>query len=583
MSQIVILVDQSSKLSPQSSLGSASMEPPQYSFIQQSDNVGASRTRRAVRSHAMKAVRRQQRQENVKTSQLTWPEKKSSSIESQLANLEVQYLDVAERRSQSQHQRQSPNQEERAFGSLPPHRFQESVQNREEDELNIDSSPRVASTRVHRRFEWVEDLPFVERLAYSRTLSSEAEEEKPSNGKIIREVLGAGRVDPFQTFPVRADRSMSELMDHYVTILPAIFSGIRARKPIISPDLYRIAITHQASVHAMTAYASKSLDVLRRSDTSTLTLSHTMRAVQGVNESLLAISKGRDDRDNGVILAIALLAFAELRFGRHDVARQHWIGLRVFLRYRGGFSAIRCNHSLKVALAWNSTVWSSSRYSKNVGSLDLPSLVEPETREDLYLACQDFITYFHQLNDNSYSHSVYSEPDDLSHTTYPYKYSSTARKVSLFAPGTPFHRLFAPGSDNLVGLSQRRTSDACRMPCLLYINAVVLEYANAPYLIDCFFSNLNNAFYEDNPLNCVSPEYFLMQLLLGIDGAEKENEKRLYTVTRLAYVAKRLRKSSFEMARSALLENLVRADGERREKPLFMWDPAVLEMEILRN
>ena len=121
------------------------------------------------------------------------------------------------------------------------------------------------------------------------------------------------------------------------------------------------------------------------------------------------------------------------------------------------------------------------------------------------------------------------------------------------------------------------------MPCLLYINAVVLEYANAPHLIDCFFLNLNNAFYEGNPLSYVSPEHFFIQLLLGIGGAETKNEERLYTVTRLAYVAKRLGKSSFEMARSALLENLVLSDGERREKPLFGWDPSVLEAEILRD
>ena len=62
-----------------------------------------------------------------------------------------------------------------------------------------------------------------------------------------------------------------------------------------------------------------------------------------------------------------------------------------------------------------------------------------------------------------------------------------------------------------------------------------------------------------------------------------ENEERLYTVTRLAYVAKRLGKASFEMARSALLGNLVLLDGEGREGSLFGWDPAVLEEEILRD
>ena len=189
------------------------MELPQYSFVQQSDNVGASRTRRTVRSHAMKAVRRQQRQENVKTFQLMWPEQ-SFYHNSQPAKPEIQFSELAEQHSQSHHQRHSLTQEERAFGGLFSHNPREPIENLEEDELIRDSPPRVASTRVHRRSERVERLPFLGRSAYSRTIPSEAGQEASSNGKTMQKVLGAGRVDPFQTFPVRADRSMSELMDH---------------------------------------------------------------------------------------------------------------------------------------------------------------------------------------------------------------------------------------------------------------------------------------------------------------------------------------------------------------------------------
>ena len=212
MSQIVILEEQPSKLSIQSSSSSASMERLQYSFVQQSDNVGASSTRRVVRSHAMKAVRRRQRQENVETFQLTWLEKQPSNKESQPANPEAHFSELAERHSQSQDQRRSPTQEERTLGRLPSHESQEPINNR--GELTTDSPSRVPSTRVNRRSERVEHLPFTGRSANSRTISSEAEKDKSSNGNIIRKFLGAGRVDPFQTFSVRTDRSMSELMDH---------------------------------------------------------------------------------------------------------------------------------------------------------------------------------------------------------------------------------------------------------------------------------------------------------------------------------------------------------------------------------
>ncbi len=113
--------------------------------------------------------------------------------------------------------------------------------------------------------------------------------------------------------------------------------------------------------------------------------------------------------------------------------------------------------------------------------------------------CQDFIKFFSGLNDNAYSHSVYSDPNDSSHTAYPYKNSLSAHRQSLFAPDTPLYRLLSLNSDSSMGVSAQRASDACQMPCLLYINAIMLEYANGPYLIDDFFAKLVNAVYEDNP------------------------------------------------------------------------------------
>ena len=231
----------------------------------------------------------------------------------------------------------------------------------------------------------------------------------------------------------------------------------------------------------------------------------------------------------------------------------------------------------------NTTIWTASRYSGSLESPNLPSLVAPETSAGLRAACHDFIAFFYKLNDSAYSHTVYSDPNDSSHTAYPYKNSLDAHKLSLFSPGTPLYRLLSPNPDSSLGLSNQRAWDACQMPCLLYINAVLLEYANGPYLIDDFFCKLINAVYEDNLNVCVSPEHLFVRLLLGYEGEEPVRDKRLYAVTRLAYVAKRLGKKSMELARGALLRNLVLSDGPARTERLFGWDPVVLEAEILRD
>ena len=272
------------------------------------------------------------------------------------------------------------------------------------------------------------------------------------------------------------------------------------------------------------------------------------------------------------------------------------------MRYRGGFGAIRCNHQLKAVLAWsvaryldlqkanltestvrNSTVWSTSRYRRVLGSSDLPSLVAPATFADLDQACQHLIEFLHKLNDNAYSHSVYSHPSDSMPRPYPYKSSQTAQKMSLFAPGTPLYSLLSSKLDGSMGLAKQRASDACQMPCLFYINAVMLEYARGPYLIDDFFVKLIKVIYEDNLDTCFSPEHLLIRLFVGIEGTEARRDARLCEVTNLIYVAKRLGKSSIEKVRSVLWRNLVLSDGPCRKERLFDWDPVMLEAEILRE
>ena len=132
-------------------------------------------------------------------------------------------------------------------------------------------------------------------------------------------------------------------------------------------------------------------------------------------------------------------------------------------------------------------------------------------------------------------------------------------------------------------LANQRASNACQLPCLLYINAVILEYAAGPYLIDNFFVKLINVIYEDNLDTCFSPEHLLIRLFVGIEGTEAIRDARLCEVTKLIYVAKRLGKSSIEKLRSVLWRNLVLSDGRSRHERLFDWDPVTLEAEILRE
>ena len=203
----------SSTWSTQSKSGLQPAVLPQYSFVEQSENINASKTRRAVRSHAMKAVRRQQRQENIRTFRLRWPEERSSGKEPQLTWPEGQSSSFGEEQRRPELQ-EAETQKANVSGILSLNSSEFSINFDGYHPFAVDYQPGQMSGYKIPPFEGVEPPPSAETHVYPQYTTAEADEEIPWVGASARTLLGAGRVNPFQTFPGRADRSMSELIDH---------------------------------------------------------------------------------------------------------------------------------------------------------------------------------------------------------------------------------------------------------------------------------------------------------------------------------------------------------------------------------
>ena len=198
--------------SPQPGLCSGSVDLPRYSFVQQSENVNSSKARRAVRSHAMKAVRRQQRQESGKTFRLKWPEEHSSGKSLRSIRPHEQSSTLEERREtlQLEGRIQTRSQEGNITSGTPLLQWSESVGNVDEyDPLQVD--PQIS---VHPPSERATFFDALERQELSPYNTAKAGEEFMPSGIYARTLLGAGRIDPFQTLPIRPDRSLPELVDH---------------------------------------------------------------------------------------------------------------------------------------------------------------------------------------------------------------------------------------------------------------------------------------------------------------------------------------------------------------------------------
>lgn len=203
----------SSAWSTQSKSGLEPIVLPQYSFVEQAENFHASKTRRAVRSHAMKAVRRQQRQENIKTFRLRWPEEHSSGKEPQLTWPEGQSSSFGE--GQKWSELEEGGKQEANVSGIPSLDSSESIINfNGYDPFAVDFQPGQISGYTIPQLERAEPAHSAETDASSQYTTAEADEVIPRVDTNVGTLLGAGRVNPFQTFPGRTDRSMSELIDH---------------------------------------------------------------------------------------------------------------------------------------------------------------------------------------------------------------------------------------------------------------------------------------------------------------------------------------------------------------------------------
>ena len=216
----------------------------QYNFVQHSDNVNASSTRRAIRSHAMRAVRRLQRQESAKSLHLKWsrgyspgeifqrtrPDEQSASFNGQDVTPQFEEPILKQPR------------EGEAMSGTP-------ILDLTEPSNSLDGNNSLlmhSQSTIGPPSEGVRCLYSSERLDSQPYANMEVEEEIMSTFDHPQTPLGAGRLDPFQTSSIHMNHSLAELIDHCV-LLP--FHSYKA------PDHFQLhalvtLIRHRPYYHA---------------------------------------------------------------------------------------------------------------------------------------------------------------------------------------------------------------------------------------------------------------------------------------------------------------------------------------------
>lgn len=156
-------------------------------------------------------------------------------------------------------------------------------------------------------------------------------------------VLGAGRVNPFESYPVPVNRDMEELVDHCklsflryfislpncpfieassvywpglandsditdTVMIPLLIYGTRCRNPV-QKSYYYLALNDKAAFSTILSFAANHLDSLHGVGSSERALRYTIEAIRATNDR---IRTNAAQYDNQIVFAIALLAITEV-------------------------------------------------------------------------------------------------------------------------------------------------------------------------------------------------------------------------------------------------------------------------------
>ncbi|PQE23356.1 Citrate synthase protein [Rutstroemia sp. NJR-2017a WRK4] len=154
-------------------------------------------------------------------------------------------------------------------------------------------------------------------------------------------ILGGGRVDPFQAYPISMGVKQHELV-HF------IWQASDTAAHPFRQFWYPLGLVDAAAMHLVLSNAAVQLDVLRGEPAEGPgAVMHYLSAITSVNRRLSSLETSPEGPTDGILGAILGQARAD--------SRSFWIhhaGFRKVLALRGGLSSIEKNIHLRLSLFW---------------------------------------------------------------------------------------------------------------------------------------------------------------------------------------------------------------------------------------
>ncbi|OAP65580.1 hypothetical protein AYL99_01552 [Fonsecaea erecta] len=363
--------------------------------------------------------------------------------------------------------------------------------------------------------------------------------------------LGAGRADPFNSYPIPATRDVHELVDHYYFVIPSLVHRHWARavrRPRACWDLFNLYRNHEIPFLGMLHHAAHHLAGMRGDAMSLQIFEFKQRALAAVNQSL---QRRQGPCGDWTLIGVGLLANAERVWGNREIARMHWGALKRLLLERGGFRALKGNPEMHTKLVWSFIALSWPTADGNPAYIDaftesaaaLPDLPSVSPGSSFSRSCKEFTQFFNARRGQILKSLPSTPAQQRQLTTRRYR-------ATMFQEGLELANALKSFETGYENPDKRRAVSNCRIACLIHLNLVMDEHGDLSQATEEYLEALQRILEESDDDSSLSAEHLLWTLLTPF--RPQGHYERVWKMSRLVGVVKRMSPHTWTAIENAL-------------------------------
>ncbi|KAH8800358.1 hypothetical protein F5884DRAFT_863069 [Xylogone sp. PMI_703] len=272
--------------------------------------------------------------------------------------------------------------------------------------------------------------------------------------------LGAGRSDPFTSFPIEMDSRSHELFYQLCR------EECPALKTLNKIGFFREVLSDEAAFRQVLCTSSSHLERFRNRNKNPEAIVLSTKAIRSVHRRLLDPELCTTD---GIIIAILTFALHAVIFDDRQSVITHFNGLEEIIRRRGGLDTLICKPVLRTALLWCDV--KSAFINDHAPRFPIPVDMLPEPDH-----LPSTLVLDRTLLDACYTGDMISAINELFgliHLMASRRTTGGLKRDEVLLVARLVHKLLSTRHDSTIINPKALMEEACRIGILLYLAGIL--------------------------------------------------------------------------------------------------------------